>query len=184
MSWDLLAGEVLCDNRYLRVVRETVATPTRPGGVQWMVAHRPEGVVVAPRTTGGRYLLIRQERIPVRRLTWEFPAGQIEGDVDERNIRESALRELVEETGYRCSGELVPCGFFYSSVGFTDERCHQFLATDVVADEAGTCHDEHEAIVECRAFTVGELTAMVVSGDLCDSNTLSLYAKLVARGLL
>ena len=64
-----------------------------------MVARRHTAAVVAPRTVDGRFILIRQERIAVRRVLWEFPAGQVDGEINETTIYETALRELGEEAG-------------------------------------------------------------------------------------
>ena len=182
-DWNLLSSETFCDFPWLRVTREHVATPSRPEGVHWMVAHRPVAAVVAPRTPEGKYLLIRQERIPVRRETWEFPAGQVEGDVSEQSIIQTAHRELGEEAGVRCPGGLVSLGLFYSSVGFTDECCHLFLAPDVVAAEDLVDHDEHEAIHEVRAFSPDELIAAIGEGIIMDANTMAVFARLHARGV-
>lgn len=183
-GWRVLGSETLCDTPYLRVYREHVATPSRPEGVTWMVARRRTAAVVAPRTPEGKFLLIRQERVAVRKVLWEFPAGQVDHDVTEASIRETALRELGEEAGVDCRGGLTALGCFYSSVGFTDECCHLFLARDVVPREAGSEHDEHEAILEVREFSAEELRAMIASAEIVDSNTLSMYARLQAKGFL
>jgi len=79
---------------------------------------------------------------------------------------------------------MIALGAFYSSAGFTDERGHLFLATDVVPREEGHAHDDGEAILECRAFTVDELREMIARNEICDANTLSLFARLLATGNL
>jgi ADP-ribose pyrophosphatase len=183
-GWQMLASETLCDSPYLHLSRERVGTPTRPDGVTWMVVRRRTAAVVAPRTPGGKFILIRQERVAVRKVLWEFPAGQVDESVNEDSIRQTALRELEEEAGVICRGELVPLGPFYSSVGFTDECCHLFLANDVVPSEKGTDPDELEAILEVRAFSPEELRAMIAASEIVDSNTLAMYARLQANRLI
>lgn len=180
-GWRVLGSETLCDTPYLRVYREHVATPSRPDGVTWMVARRRTAAVVAPRTPEGKFLLIRQERVAVRKVLWEFPAGQVDDGVNEASVRETALRELGEEAGVDCRGGLTALGCFYSSVGFTDECCHLFLADDVVPREVGSEPDEHEAILEVRAFSPDELRTMVAAAEIVDSNTLAMYARLMAN---
>jgi 8-oxo-dGTP pyrophosphatase MutT (NUDIX family) len=146
-DWRILSSEKLCETPYLRVNRQHVATPSRPDGVTWVVARRHTAAVVAPRTVDGKFIMIRQERIAVQKVLWEFPAGQVDGEVDEKAIYQTALRELGEEAGVTCSTELIALGYFFSSVGFTDECCHLFLARDVVPRVEGFDHDEHEAIL-------------------------------------
>ncbi len=181
-GWKELSREVLTETPYMSVVRSRVATPSRPQGIQWTVVHRKQAAVVAPRTPEGSYLLVRQERVAVRRDLWEFPAGQVDGDVTPESILETAHRELGEEAGCRVTGEIIPLGAFYPSAGFTDEQSHLFLATNVVPRDEGHAHDEAEAIFECHAFPPEELRARIASGEICDANTLSLFARLVALG--
>ena len=183
-KWRVLGSETLCDTPYLRVYREHVATPSRPGGVTWMVARRHTASVVAPRTMAGKFILIRQERIAVQRVLWEFPAGQVDGEVNEVSIYQTALRELGEEAGVSCSSDLIPLGCFFSSVGFTDECCHLFLAKDVVPRAEGFDHDEHEAILAVGEFSAEELTELVAAGEIVDSNTLATYARMKARSFI
>jgi len=183
-AWRTIASEPLHKSPWLRLNRETVATPSRPNGVAWLVVRRPVAAVIAPRTPAGEYLLIRQERVPVRRETWEFPAGQIEGDGSDDSILATAHRELGEEAGVRCSGELVSLGLFFSSVGFTDECCHLFLAPEAVPASELVAHDTNEAIHEVRAFSPQALREAVAAGEIIDANTLAVFARLVARSLL
>lgn len=183
-GWRTLQSEILCDSPHLSVFRESVATPTRPGGVTWMVARRRTAAVVAPRQTDGRFILIRQERVAVRQSLWEFPAGQVDEAVTNDSLQATARRELQEEAGVESPRELVGLGYFYSSVGFTDECCHLFLAADVVPTADGPAPDAQEAILETGAFTSAELRQMVAQGEIVDANTLALYARLCARDLL
>lgn len=181
-GWREISRRSLLETPYLQVFRDVVATPTRPGGVEWDVTQRKQAVVIAPRTTEGAFLLVRQERVPVRRELWEFPAGQVDGEPTPAAILATAHRELAEEAGVTVTGELLPLGRFFSSVGFTDEQAHLFLATEVRSRPGGHAPDEGEAIVECRAFTRDELRAAIACGEICDANTLALFARLVASG--
>lgn len=197
-GWQTLGEEVHFENKNLNVATHTVLTPSRPDPAhpaKWVVVHRKAAIVVAPMTVEGEFLLLRQERIPVRASLWEFPAGQVDeenvapADLD-RVLRETAVRELREETGYELpAGQdgsvLVPLGFIFTSQGFTDEHNHLFLAREVALPAGGQRRpDEHEAITECRAFPAAELRRMIAEGEIRDGNTLSLFARLVARGLL
>lgn len=184
-GWRTVADETLFANSYLEVHRPTVTSPTRAEPFQWTVAHRKGAVVIAPITVDGKLVLVRQERVAIRATIWEFPAGQIDdhGEVDA--IHATALRELREESGYGLApgGELVSLGHFFPSAGFTDEHSHLVLARPVVEHTGGNAPDESEAITECQAFTRAEFTAMIASGEICDANTLSAFARLIALGL-
>lgn len=143
-------------------------------------------MVVAPITADGKFVLIREERIPIRAAIWSLPAGQIDDalEPDEGAVREVARRELREETGYELEPgtELVALGHFFTSPGFTDEHCYFFLARPVQKSAGGAQHDATEAILDCREFSADVIRHMIADGEICDSNTLGLWARLVARG--
>lgn len=181
MSWELLSKKNHFERPFLTLSEERISTPSYPKGLHWFVVHRPQAVVVAPRTHEGNFLLIRQERAPIRRAIWEFPAGQVDaGDVG--CLMRTAHRELAEEAGVETTRPLVSLGCLFSSPGFTSEKCHLFLAEDVQPCVGGAGPEATEAILECRAFTGGELRHMVSIGEIVDANTLAIFARLAAYG--
>jgi ADP-ribose pyrophosphatase len=175
-------------NPYVEVYSTQVRTPSRPEGTSWTVVHRKAAAVVAPMTADGHFILVKQERVPIRETIWEFPAGQIEESAshDAAVIRETALRELREEAGYELGegGELISLGHFFPSCGFTDEHSHLFVAHHVIPGRHGHSPDEHEAITGCHAFTSEELRAMIARNEIRDANTLCAYARMCAMGIL
>jgi ADP-ribose pyrophosphatase len=186
-GWETKSSETHFASAHLEVVADTVQTPTRSAPREWTTVHRKAAAIVAPMTADGRFLLVRQERVPIRATIWEMPGGQIDEnrEPDENKIRETALRELHEETGYELvpDGELVPLGYYFSSPGFTDEHGYFFLARHV---EPSVEHkrEEGEGILECRAFSAAELRRMIAENEIRDANTLSMCARLAAHGLL
>ncbi len=188
-GWRTVSEETKYKDKNVEVTVQEVFTPTRRDKpARWTVVHRKAAVVVAPMTPEGKLVLVQQERIPVRALLWEFPAGQIdeEDSSDEAVVRATAVRELQEETGYELAAgvELVNLGYFFTSQGFTDEHNHLFLAKGVVPSKAGASHDENEGITDCREFTLEEFRRMIADGEINNANTLSLYARLCARRIL
>ena len=183
-GWETVSEEVHYPGEHLRVATYTVRTPSRPAGRRWTVAHRKAAVIVAPITTDGSLVLIRQERVPIRATIWEVPAGQIDPvqETATASARAVALRELREETGYELvpGGELVPLGHFFSSPGFTDEQGYFFLARPVQQSATGHAHDSSEAILDCAAFTPRQLREMIARDEIRDANTLGICARLIA----
>jgi ADP-ribose pyrophosphatase len=186
-DWQTVRSDLKWANPFLEVYETETRTPSRPDGRPWTVVHRKGAAVVAPLTREGNYLLVRQERVPIRAAIWEFPAGQIDENAehDERTIRETALRELREESGHQLAadGELIALGHFFPSPGFTDEHSHLFLARSVEPSAGGHAHDENEVITECRAFSRAEFRQMIARNEIRDANTLSTFARLCAFDL-
>lgn len=187
-GWETVSSESHFSDAHLEVVTETVRTPARPAPRPWTNVRRKAAVVIAPMTNDGKLVLIRQERIPVRAAIWEVPAGQIDEipGPDRAQIEAAALRELREETGFELGpeGELIPLGHYFSSPGFTNEHGHFFLARGMRRSAAGHAHGESEAILDCRGFSAEEIRRMIAENEIRDANTLSICARLSARGFL
>ncbi|MEY2491894.1 MAG: ADP-ribose pyrophosphatase [Verrucomicrobiota bacterium] len=186
MTWETIAAELKFSNPYLSVVVERVRTPTRER--EWTTVQRKNAVVIAAITAESKIVLINQERISIRAAIWEMPAGQIDDSTDQdgKNAGEVALRELREETGYELApgGELIALGDFFSSPGFTDEREFLFAARPAQLSAAGHAQEESEAIHDCREFSVAEINRMIADNTIRDANTLSTWARLLARKII
>ena len=186
-NWKTISSERHFANRNLEVVTERVQTPGRSEPRAWTIVHRKAAVVIAPITRDGKIVLIHQERIPIQQAIWEMPSGQIDDrNADQERIKDTALREVREEAGYELApdGRLIALGHYFSSPGFTDERGYFFLARPVQPCEEGPNRDEGESILDCREFSVAKIRRMIADNEIRDANTLSLLARLWARGLL
>ncbi len=188
-GWITVRIDPKYEDPWTRLDVETVIRPSRPDQPHaWTVVHRRAAAVVAAFTREGRLVLIRQERIPLRAALWEFPAGQIDEahEDDDRVIHETARRELREESGYVVpdGSPLEPLGLFFTSPGFTDEHGYLFVARDAVRVESQSHHDAGESILEVREFSVPELRRMIASGESRDANTLAVFARMCAMGIV
>lgn len=186
-NWEIVSSKTCFEDKNLAVVAEEIRSPARREPRSWTVVRRKRAVVIAPITEDGKLILIRQERIPIRAAIWEVPAGQIDDESEEPDeIAAVALRELREETGFELAegGDLIPLGDYFTSPGFTDERGFFFLARPVREAAAGHSHDESESILDCRAFSAGELRDLIASNEIRDANTLAICARLLSRGFL
>ncbi len=187
-GWGTLQREPLFDNPYLTVERVQVHSPARPEPFEWTVCQRKAGVVTAAQTPEGGFVLVRQERVPVRATLWELPAGQIDhiGAHEWSDVVATGVRELQEEAGYEPSvgAEVVALHHFLTSPGFTDEHCYQIWVRGAVPSALGVHRDVNEVITEVRVFMPEELRAMVAAGEIRDANTLCCIARLCALGAL
>ena len=186
-NWKTISSERHFADRNLEVVTDRVQTPAHPDPRTWTIVHRKPAVVVAPMTWDGKIILIRQERIPIGQAIWEMPSGQIDDhNCDPEKIKDVALRELREESGYEVApnGKLISLGYYFSSPGFTDERGYFFLARPVHPCATGPEREEGESILDCRGFTSEEIRQMIADNEIRDANTLGICATLAARGLV
>lgn len=185
-KWTTVSSTTHFSDDHLSVVTERVITPARSQPHAWTIVRRKSAVVVAAVTAEGKFVLIKQERIPIRQTIWEMPAGQVDELCDTGSFKDVALRELREETGYELApgGETIFLGDFFCSPGFTDEREFLFLSRPVRRAPAGPAHTQAESIVDCREFSAHEIRRMIADGAIRDANTLSVWARLVARDMV
>ena len=187
-AWAVARSEVLFRNPHIEVRDETVDIPGEDRPRHWTVVGRKKAVVVAPVTMEGCFVLIHQARIPVRRWLWEFPAGQVDETKtpSPEQLRQTVLRELAEEAGYELASDegLTYLGHYFPSQGFTDEENHLFVARPVRKNEFGSHPDRAEAISDRKEFTLDELRSMIADSTIQDANTLALFARMVACGLV
>jgi ADP-ribose diphosphatase len=186
-GWETISSERHFANPHLAVVTDQVQTPMRAKPRSWTIVHRKPAVIIAPMTRDGKIVLIHQERIPIGAAIWEMPSGQIDNhNPEQEEIKKVALRELHEEAGYELAnnGELIALGHYFSSPGFTDERGFFFLARPVERCREASAHDEGESILDCREFSLKQVQRMIAENEIRDANTLSMWARLAARGLI
>lgn len=187
-DWQLVSSERRFAHEHVSVDENRYLTPSRREPVPWMVVERKAAVAIAPVTADGRYVLIAQERLPVRQTLWEFPAGQIDlpaAEITPEAIAETALRELREEAGgeLAAGGTLEPLGWFLPSQGFTDEHVYLFRAEPVcVASRPEPDGSEH--ISDVRLVSPGELRRMIAAHEITTALTLALFARMAAKGSL
>jgi ADP-ribose pyrophosphatase len=149
---------------FLDVRRDAVRMPD--GGVSHReyIVH-PGAVMVVGLFDDGRLLVERQWRHPMGRSMIEFPAGKIEPG---EPVLDCAIRELIEETGYRAA-EWARAGVFHNAIAYSTEGIEIWFARGLVAGERQL--DAGEFLDVC-SIGVDELEALARRGELTDGKTL------------
>jgi 8-oxo-dGTP pyrophosphatase MutT (NUDIX family) len=125
------------------------------------VVHHPGAAAIVALTGDQQVVLVRQFREAVGERLLEVPAGVLD-EPGERS-EAAAVRELLEETGYRAHG-VVRLGSVYSSPGFTDERIELYRTQ---AEPEG----QPEPGMEVVLMALDEALDAVVEGRLRDAKT-------------
>ena len=110
--------------------------------------------------------LIRNYRVAVGQELIELPAGTLEPG---EPPRDTAHRELIEETGFRAS-EMTPLFQLLMSPGILHERMHVFLASGLVIGEPKREAGEE---IENLLVTAQEAEQMIAQNEITDSKTVS-----------
>jgi len=143
---------------------EEVVEPGDARTTREVVVHAGS-VVIVPRLPDGRLILVRQYRHAVKETLWELVAGGMERG---ETPRQSARRELLEETGYRAR-VVKPLLEFYPSPGILSEKMHLVEASDLTPSKGQLDADER---IEVGLFTVSKVMEMIRNNEILDGKTL------------
>ncbi|MCA9150607.1 MAG: NUDIX hydrolase [Planctomycetales bacterium] len=156
--------ELLYTGKRFQVKR---ATRTRPDGsiLQKEVIRHPGSVVIVPIVDTDHVCLIRNFRMAAGRTLIELPAGTLESQEPPLTC---AMRELIEETGYRAA-VMEELTAFYAAPGMFDEYMHLFVAKDLTPGDAAREPDEE---IENLVVPLAEALQMIQRGDICDAKTM------------
>jgi len=155
-----VSTEAALDAKIFRVDRVRRRSPSQAREHDYWRLETVDWVNVVPVTRRGELVLVRQERHGIAAPTLEIPGGMIDpGETPSA----AALRELLEETGYR--GETAePLGWLHPNPAIQSNRLHMFLARDVVrvGDPRPDPHEE----VEVVTVPITQARALVRSGAI------------------
>jgi ADP-ribose pyrophosphatase len=155
---------------------DTVRYPDGSTGELEMIRHSGAAAVLPvlsdPDGPDPQIVLIRQYRYAAGGWLYEVPAGR--PDRPGEPWDECARRELREETGLE-AGTLTPLTAIWTTPGFTDERIHLFMATEL---KAGQTEFDADEFVETVTLPLSEALRMVRDGEISDGKTICtlLYA--------
>ena len=123
-------------------------------------------IVVLPLLNEDSIVLLRQYRPVIERWIYELPAGSLDPGEKHENC---VLRELKEETGYS-AGRIEKMFEMYMAPGYSVEKLHSYLATELIKGEASLEEDE-ELTVE--TIPLDNAIKMIESNEICDAKTIA-----------
>lgn len=165
--------------RVLNLDIDTVRFPDGSTGELEIIRHPGAAAVVplaSPKDSADPVvLMLRQYRYAAGGPLWEIPAGRLEpGESPDA----CAQRELREEAGAK-AGRLQLLTTIWTTPGFTDEKIHLFLATELTMVAASREPDE---FIEVIARPLSEVLLSIKSGEINDAKTV--VAILYMAGLI
>jgi len=163
-----ISSRRIYDGRVIAMDEDVVLFPDGTTGTMAIVRHPGASAVVPflsdPLGNDPTILLIRQYRHAAGGFLIEVPAGRLDkGETPEVCAR----RELREETGCE-AGALAHLTTVATTPGFSDERIHLFMATDLTGGDASREADE---FIESMTLPLSGALALIKQGEICDAKT-------------
>ena len=165
MSATINSRTTLYQGRVFKLIRENATLDNGVTTDMEFVEH-PGATAIIPMLNESRVLLLKQYRHPLRKYIWEIPAGTID---PQESVINCAKRELIEETGYSANqwqklGEITPVP------GYSDERIHIYLATELQTAEQDLDRDE---IINIHEVDFSEALEMIKTGKIQDAKSIA-----------
>lgn len=172
----VLSQKTLLAGRVFDLVSEEFLLPNGKKVKRDFISH-PGAVIIIPRVSAGRLLMIRQYRHAIREYILEFPAGTLErGEIP----LECAKREVIEECG-RSAQDWIDLGVLVPAPGFCNEIQRCFLADNLKPAAQNLDEDE---IIEVAEMSVSEIEAAIAQGQIKDAKSIAILARAKFMGLL
>lgn len=165
---------IVFENRWVRLYDDDIEHPNGDAGTySWAQRNGGrDGVMIVPRLPDGRILMIKVHRYVPDSWSWEFPGGAVE---EGETLEQSALRELVEETGLSGMNPRI-IGRFSGDAGFFRIN-HNTFVIDLPDDaESSLKLDANESIADARFVTEQEAWSLVASGDMISGTNVTALA--------
>ncbi|HZY65044.1 MAG: NUDIX hydrolase [Actinomycetota bacterium] len=173
-SWKTLGQNYIYENPWCAFRVDEVQLPDG-AVIEYGVLESGGFAAVVPVTGDGGVILVRQWRQPLGKFTLELPSGAVDAGED---ARQSAERELLEETGYRAE-ELEPLISFHTSTGRSTEMCHLFRCRAVWG--LGGPRPEPTEFIEVVEKPLDEVVARISRGEITDAATVLGIQMVVVR---
>lgn len=165
--WKVLGQKEVYNNNWINVTEYDVLNPAGGKGIYGKVHFHNLAVGVVVLDNELNTYLVGQYRFTLNAYSWEIPEG---GGDPAVTPRESAERELLEETGL-VAKRWTDLGRYHLSNSVTDEEGFLFLAQDLEQHEA---MPEDTEDLKVMKLPLAEAWKMIERGEITD--TLSVIA--------
>lgn len=168
--WEKIDSRTIYENPWLRLREDKVIRPDGKPGIYSVVEIKPSvGIVVV--NEKNEIALVGQWRYAHNKFSLEIPTGG--SNKEDREILDSAKRELEEETGIQAK-KWVSLGSIDNSNGATTDVANLFYASDLIFTES---HQEPNEDIVTKWVNFEQAVDMVMEGEITESCSVAAILK-------
>lgn len=110
--------------------------------IDWYYIDTPKSVIIVPFNIDSKLVMVKQYRYNLKKFTLEFPSGSVNQN---EKVEEAAIRELIEETGFKTSVEFMKSiGHFY----VLPSETNRYVTILVAESVKKITEPKHDKIIE------------------------------------
>ena len=165
MSLKVNNRTIVYHGKIFELIRENITLENGTTTDVEFIEH-PGAAAIIPFLDDNRIVLLKQYRHALKKVIWEIPAGTLD---PQEEIISCAKRELIEETGYSASG-WQKLGAITPVPGYSDERIHIYLATELQPAEQ---HLDEDEVIQVQEVEFNKALEMIGIGKIQDAKSIA-----------
>jgi len=159
--WSRVSSELVADCRVFQVRRDLSRSPLDNREHDFYVLEAPDWINVVPLTVNDEVVMIEQYRHGTNSVTLEIPGGMVDAG---ETPQTAAARELLEETGYAATSEILFLGRTRPNPAIQNNWIHTYLARDVEFKSAPVFDStEHTSV---RLVPLEDVPGLIADGTI------------------
>ena len=163
LLWQNKESTLVADCRVFSVYRNLALSPNESDIRDFYVLKLSNWANVIPITEDGNVVFVKQYRHGTSQVTLEIPGGIV--DLEDEDTKETARRELFEETGYK-SEDLIFLGRHNPNPALQDNFCDTYLASNVKQIANPTFDKEGYEQIELALVPLSSISQLIANGDI------------------
>jgi len=163
MHWKKLKSKKVLKNDFLDITANDYIRPDGKLINGFYKIEKPDAAIIFATDEQNRLIMIRQYRHAVDSIKFELPAGYKEKS--DKNMMQTAKRELLEETGYSAK-KIIKLGEAYASAGILTNSIHFFLAKN--CKKISEQNLDFSEDIEIHAIEIEKAEKLFKAGEIKD----------------
>lgn len=167
-KWSIIKEKKIFTHQKFDIVDYYLITPDKKQVKFTYVKRNYDFSLIIP-FENGYFYMVKQYRAAARKLSLEFPMGSIQ---EIKSPLKVAQLELKQETGMRAK-KWTKIASIYPAPGFIVQRCHIYLATNLLFGKQELEPYEFIKVIKVR---VDKIDQLIKSNKIFDGVTLAAYS--------